>query len=522
MSKLGVISPKALKELVRNGGEYAILDIRDQGIYYDRHLLLASCLPIGRLELDLSRLVPRKTTAIILVDETVTDEIKNVAHQMEQMGYSDVEVLEGGLKNWEAHGYELYSGINVPSKAFGEFIEHSEDTPRISAQDLEKKIRENEDIVILDSRPMEEFNKISIPTGSNCPGGELVYRAFDIPKNPDTLFVVNCAGRTRSIIGAQSLINAKFPNKVVALKDGTMGWQLAGFTPNSGSTEHTPKPSLDAHIAAKRAAKEVFDKYRIQRINVDDLKKLQGDTSKTTYVLDVRTREEFLEGHLEGAHHAPGGQLVQATDEYMATRNAHVVLYDTDEVRASMTASWLKQMKWDHVYVLEGHENFLNKKQNDSIECEFPIITSFDLRNRNPNSNVVILDFSTSLQYREAHIEGAVWAMRSRAAEYKKLVSENATFILYSREPQLSVLAARDMKKVFKNPKIFLLFENESAWRAAGLEVATGFTNLSTTANDIWYKPYERSSSDTGAMQGYLDWEVNLVGQLKRDGDLVF
>jgi len=139
MSKLGVISPKALKELVRNGGEYAILDIRDQGIYYDRHLLLASCLPIGRLELDLERLVPRKTTPIILVDETVTDEIKNVAHQMEQMGYSDVEVLEGGLKNWEAHGYELYSGINVPSKAFGEFIEHSENTPRISAQDLEKK-----------------------------------------------------------------------------------------------------------------------------------------------------------------------------------------------------------------------------------------------------------------------------------------------------------------------------------------------------------------------------------------------
>ena len=81
------------------------------------------------------------------------------------------------------------------------------------------------------------------------PGAELVLRVRDIAPSPDTTIVVNCAGRTRSIIGAQSLINAGIPNKVVALRNGTMGWHLAGFTCDKGETDavtrrHRRRPRL--------------------------------------------------------------------------------------------------------------------------------------------------------------------------------------------------------------------------------------------------------------------------------------
>ena len=70
---------------------------------------------------------------------------------------------------------------------------------------------------------------------------------------PDTgtTVVVNCAGRTRSIIGAQSLINAGIPNRVIALENGTMGWSLAGLELERGRESSAPAPSV---VGAAQAA----------------------------------------------------------------------------------------------------------------------------------------------------------------------------------------------------------------------------------------------------------------------------
>ena len=148
---------------------------------------------------------------------------------------------------------QLFSGVNVPSKAFGEFVEHESGTPSISAQELNALMQSGTDMVVLDSRPYDEYSRVSIPTGVNVPGAELVLRVHDIAPKPETLVVVNCAGRTRSIIGAQSLINAGVPNRVVALRNGTMGWNLAGFTPDSGKDRRAPAVSHGGLAWAKSA-----------------------------------------------------------------------------------------------------------------------------------------------------------------------------------------------------------------------------------------------------------------------------
>ena len=276
---------------------------------------------------------------------------------MRRRGYTDLSYLQGGLPAWEKAGFELFSGVNVPSKAFGEHIEHINHTPSVSPEELDALMKGGTDMVIVDSRPFDEFQRVSIPTATNVPGAELVLRIHDIAPKPETLVVVNCAGRTRSIIGAQSLINAGVPNKVVALRNGTMGYTLAGFAPDSGKTKRYAEPSAEGLAWAKAAADRVGRKFGVMQINRQALDSFRNDVTRTLYVFDVRDPTEYAAGHLPGAVNAPGGQLVQATDQYVGTLGARIVLVDDREVRAVMTASWLKQMGWRDVFVLTGSGN---------------------------------------------------------------------------------------------------------------------------------------------------------------------
>src|SRR6266496_3739882 len=224
-----LVDAGALKAMLADGQELAIVDLREELIFSQSHLLFARSVPLSRLELKFARLVPRRGTRIVLCDDA-DGLVERAADILACAGYTNLHALDGGVAAWAAAGFELFSGVNVPSKAFGEFVEHAAGTPSIAAEELERWLHTGADVVVLDSRPLEEYARMSIPTAINVPGAELVLRARDVARSPETTVVINCAGRTRSIIGAQSLINAGVPNKVVALRNGTMGWQLAGFS----------------------------------------------------------------------------------------------------------------------------------------------------------------------------------------------------------------------------------------------------------------------------------------------------
>ena len=210
--------------MLTDGSELALVDVREELIFSQRHLLWARSIPLSRLELNFARLVPRLSTRIVLCDDD-DGLTERAARILSTGGYADIARLADGVTAWTNAGFELFSGVNVPSKAFGEFIEHACGTPSIGANELDAMMHGGADMVVLDSRPLDEYRRVSIPTATNVPGAELVLRLHDLAPSPATTVVVNCAGRTRSIIGAQSLINAGVPNKVVALRNGTMGWR---------------------------------------------------------------------------------------------------------------------------------------------------------------------------------------------------------------------------------------------------------------------------------------------------------
>jgi rhodanese-related sulfurtransferase len=237
------ITPEDLRHMLDDGSEIALLDVREEGVYSrDGHILLASNLPLSHLEMRAPALLPRKSVRLVVCD---TDEGETLAQRaatrLHDIGYTNVHILHGGTRAWTAAGFRLYTGVYVPSKAFGEYILHEDKPPEITAAELHAWQAERRDLVVLDSRPLDEYRRNSIPGAIDCPSAELVYRAHDLLRSKDTLVVVNCGGRTRSIIGAQALINAGLENRVYALKDGTQGWHLAGYTLDHGRSDEAPR-----------------------------------------------------------------------------------------------------------------------------------------------------------------------------------------------------------------------------------------------------------------------------------------
>jgi rhodanese-related sulfurtransferase len=508
--------------MIGDGAELALVDVREELIFSERHLLLARSIPLSRFELKFAQLVPRRTVRIVLCDDG-DGLAERAAAILTRNNYTDVAILDGGIDAWTAAGFEVFSGINVPSKAFGEYIEHQSGTPSIAAEELERLLRDKADIVVLDSRPFDEYSRVSIPTGIDVPGAELVLRAREIAPSPDTLIVVNCAGRTRSIIGAQSLINAGVPNKVVALRNGTMGWRLAGFTCDSGQNRRAPQVSPQVLEWARTAAAAVAQSRGVQRIDRATLDAWKKDATRTLYVFDVRDPAEYTAGHVAGAISAPGGQLVQATDQYVGTLGARIVLVDDAEVRAAMTGSWLRQMGWTDVYVLAEAGTQTERPETvvlDSGAAAGEAIDSASLNDLLSRDAATVVDLSSSRDYLAGHIPGAWFAIRTRLSRALEKIPRNGTLVLTSEDGVLAQLAAAEAEAVTGKP-VRVLAGGNAAWRAAGYGLSTEL-HMADEPLDMWRKPYERSGDTKAAMNEYLAWEIDLLPRIKRDGSLKF
>jgi len=527
------INAPQLKEILQTAGEFAILDVRERDPFSKEHLLLSSCVPLSQLELLIGDLVPRLATRIVVVSDgpAAGDHLdERAAARLIELGYSDVAVLAGGVSGWRAAGFELFSGVGSYSKAFGEWIAETYHTPYITASAEHQKMARHAQQVILDCRPTPEYQRMTIPGSINAPGADLVYRVHDAAADPDIPVVVHCAGRTRSIIGTQSLINAGIPNPVMALENGTMGWQLAGFELEYGQSHLAPLPSAAGLARAQECTRRLARRFRVRKISPDILQKWQADAGdKTLYVIDVRLPEEFAAGHLEGVRNVQGGQLVQATDEYLAVFNSRIVLVDDTEVRATLTASWLIQMGWDEVYVLENGLTGLPLTKA-TYQQPLPafeksrVLTPQDLKKRldHAEPGLALVDVASSAFYREKHIPGAWWGIRARLGTDLAKLEPLQTLVLTSEDGVLAHLAARDLQDLGLGPEVLVLEGGTTAWSTAGFPAAQDLEQAISEVHDAWYMPYMHPDAPEEAKRQYFEWEYGLVAQTERDGTAKF
>jgi rhodanese-related sulfurtransferase len=519
------IAPAELRRRLHDGGEIAIVDARGEGRFHDRHLLLASCLPLSRLELLAPTLLPRRAAPIVVCDDG-EGLAERAALRLSEGGWRDVTVLAGGVDAWERAGFPLYSGVHVPSKAFAEVVEHEMHTPWITAEELALRQRHGDDLAIFDTRSYEEYHANSIPDAISVPGAELVYRFHDLVPSPDSQVVVNCGGRTRSIIGAQALRDAGVPNRVVSLKDGTMAWHLAGFAVVSGATRHFPPVSAEGVAIARQRAERVARRYGVPAIDGATLTQWQNEgAERSLYLLDVRDPTEYLAGHFPGSLMAPGGQLVQETDNWLGVWGARVVLVDDTGVRARITASWLRRMGWDAVVLEGGLDGVpLETGAGASDTSRFPLAGP-EPATIAPTAlaadPAVVVDLELSRRHREGHIPGAWFATRARLAAALGRLPASGDLVLTSEDGMLARFAAAETGRL-TGRRVMMLEGGTTAWKSAGLPLETGVENCADDVDDVALSARERPAERERHMREYLAWEMDLLNRIAGDGDRRF
>ena len=517
------VEARDLKSWLSDGAEIALFDVREAKPYTEGHPFFAVPLHYSRLELDIEKLVPNKTARMVLFDGG-DDLAERAARRAEALGYTNVHILRGGAPAWKAAGFTLYEGVNVPSKAFGEVIEIERHTPRITAAELMAMKARNENMVIVDGRTWAEYQNFNIPGGISCPNAELPLRIDRLAPDPKTKIVVNCAGRTRSIIGAQTLIDFGVKNEVVALENGTQGFWLQGLQIEHGADRQAPPATGDAAALSEKRAKAAAHAKRhgVRTLSSRDVLASLDDGKRTTFLLDVRTAEEFAQGAVPGFGHAPGGQLQQATDQWVGVRNARIVLADSDGIRAPMVAAWLRQLGHtadvmpddDAARAVFASAGIAARRKPafDVSRIRMREVSAQDAAAQVGSGSAIILDLRPSGDFRRGHIPGSTWSIRSIVAD--AVADTSKTVILVADDPNLARLAALDLHEAGAGD-VALLTGGIRAWEAAGHIRATAAAMPPDDDRlDFIFHTLGRNEGNLDAARAYIAWEVGLVDQL--------
>ena len=521
LAMASTISPEALKGLLESRSPFALIDVREAGEYNSSHIPGASPIARRQLEFLMPHAVPFPGTPVVLCDDDGR-RAQLAAATVERMGYRDASVLDGGVNRWVTDGFPTEWGTNVPSKDFGEKVEVVHHVPEMEAKELADRMRRGEKFVILDTRTPEEFRRFCIPGGRNVPGGELALRITDIARSldADTTIIVNCAGRTRSIIGTRVLQRMGLAN-VYGLKNGTAGWMLAGHQLETGADRvQLPAPSPEAVAAAEAYAARVAVEDGVRYLDIRALQDaIERRDRETVYCIDVRTLEEYAAGHIPGFRWFPGGQAVQRSDEVAVVKNCPIVFSCDGKARATVIASWYRQMGFAEVYAVDGGTAAWvasGRSLATGVPDERPVgydeargkvrVISPPELHASPPSAVIFVD--TSQDFARGHVPGARWAPRGWLEFWiSDLVpSKTAAVAVTCNDGRISVLAGATLKDLGYQ-HVSVVDGGMAAWQKAGLPVEKGLSGVMAPPADVVLFGPDRNFAD---MQNYLRWEEAL------------
>jgi rhodanese-related sulfurtransferase len=521
MTMAGTIAPDKLRALLASDASFALIDVREAGEYNSSHIPGASLIARRQLEFAMPHAVPFKGVPVVVCDDDGR-RARLAAVTAERMGYREVSVLEGGINRWVTDGFSTEWGSNVPSKDFGEKVEVVAHVPEIEARELAERMRKGEKFVILDSRTPEEFRRFCIPGGRSVPGGELALRITDITRNlaPDTTIIVNCAGRTRSIIGTRVLQRMGIAN-VYGLRNGTAGWMLAGEKLESGADRvDLPEPSPEAVAAAEAYAAKLAAEDGVRSLDVAGLERVMARAeTETVYLIDVRTREEYATGRIPGFRWFPGGQAVQRADDVAVVKRPTIVFACDRKARATVIASWYRQMGFREVYVVDGGTGAwaasgraLDKGAPDERPAGYErmrkaaTLVAPPALHASPTPAVIFVD--TSQDFARGHVPGARWVPRGWLEFWiDDIVPSKSTPVTVTcNDGVASTLAAATLGELGYRD-VSVLDGGTAAWQQAGLPVEKGLSGVMAPPTDVVLAGPDRNFAD---MQNYLRWEEAL------------
>jgi rhodanese-related sulfurtransferase len=534
MTMVQTMSVSDLKTLFDTQATFALIDVREPGEYNASHIPGSSLVPRRQLEFRMLRLVPYQGTLLIVSDDDGR-RAPLAAATLEAMGYTQVHVLDGGINRWTTADYPTEWGVNVPSKDFGERMSVEYQVPELHPEEVHARQQRGENLIILDSRTPEEHRRNTIPQARSAPGGELALRISALAPDPDATIVVHCAGRTRSIIGARILQRMGYHN-VYDLRNGTMAWSMAGLQLELGSDRlELPAPTPEGLAAAEAFAARVVEEDGVRMLSVEALEALmQQAASENVYLIDVRTEGEYAEGHIAGFQWSPGGQAVQRSDDLVAVKNGHVVFVCDGRVRASIAASWYRQMDFPNVYAVDGgttawrqsgrsliqgkaaeeasgYDEGLQdslpagyREAQKQVEC----VGAEVLKARLDSTSMPVIFVGTSQEFSRGHIPGSRWVSRSwLEPRVGEVAPDRAAPVVLVCDNGLNATLAGATLKTLGYRDVWVLENGMQGWRQAGYVVEEGLSGIMTPPNDVLVMGVERNWADA---IHYLRWEEEL------------
>jgi rhodanese-related sulfurtransferase len=511
-----IVAVREARRRLHDGGEIALLDIREAGQFGEAHPLFATPCPYSRLEILAPRLVPRRTAPVLLLD--AGDGVaERAATRLEALGYTDVSIIAGGMPAWAASGFPVYKGVNVPSKTLGELAEQIWHPSMITPEQLAAWKVEGWDFRFFDARPAEEYAKMRVPGAACLPNGELAHR-LPVAADPETPVVITCAGRTRGIIGAIGVRLAGHTGPVLALENGTQGWALAGETLERGNTA-AAFPTLSPADAdrTRAAAQSLIERFRIETVDAAGIDGFLSDEGTTTYLLDVRSAAESAADPVPGAVHALSGQLVQATDQWVAVRQARLVLLDDLGLRAALAAFWLRQLGYHpHVAIIDDAMRRRQQQNATAMPARpiiLPSIAPGDALRQVVEDSAVFIDLRGSLAYRENHVDGAIWLVRPKAEAVAGSIGARAA-LLIADDRLAAELAAEDLREAGVCTVHLVGGGHKALVNAGAPTVATPDTPEDAEAIDHLFFVHDRHDGNLESSRRYLAWETGLIDQL--------
>jgi rhodanese-related sulfurtransferase len=518
---------------------HALIDVREKGEFVQRHIFRAVPIPRGLIELRVPRRIPDKDVPVVVYD--VDGHRAGLAvERLEQMGYSDVRELEGGLDAWEEAGGRTDYGTNVPGKDYGEKVAVQRHVPQLTPDEVMSRLNRNERVIILDSRTREEYERNHLPGAFSAPGAELPRRIrtiIDAPENQDATIVVNCAGRTRSILGADVLIRMGIENPVYALENGTMAWMMAGYDLESGQ-------GADIDVASAPAVKQIVREFatriaeddEVKTMSVEEFQRLR-DNETLHYALDVRLPAEYERGHIEGSFLIPGGQVPLAADEIVAVNQAPIVLISDNGDRAMITGSYARQIGYPNVHVLDGglaaweasggqlvvEDQHVEVPGLDVARKETEAVSADELASELAENGPMVIDVKGSGDYALDHIAGSRWIPRGdlerRIGNY--VTDQDTPIVLTCNNGVRSALAAATLQSIgYTNVR--WLEGGLDEWIEKGHPVVEGLDGADVSEREAKddvemigrVGPLARSRQD---MIDYLEWEIELGHKYEQD-----
>ncbi|MDP6550317.1 MAG: rhodanese-like domain-containing protein [Dehalococcoidia bacterium] len=523
-------SPAALSILLDGNSQFALIDVREAGEYNSSHIPGSSLISRRQLEFRMQAAAPFQGASLVICDDDGR-RAELAGATLEGMGYTRVSILEGGINRWTTQGYPTQWGTNVPSKDLGEMLEVVHQVPEIEATDLHQRIERGDKLVILDTRTPEEYQRFCIPGGRSVPGGELALRITDIMKDlePDTTVIVNCAGRTRSIVGTRVLQRMGLSN-IQGLKNGTSGWVLAGYEVERGAHQvQLPEPSPEGLAAAEGYAALLAAEDGVRYLDIPALKATLGRRGRETiYLVDVRTREEYEAGHIPGFLWFPGGQALQRSDELAVVHNSTFVFACDGKARATFAASWYRQLRIQEAYAVDGGiaawaaaglalEKGMPEEPPHLLAEARSSVRLVSPRELQQDPPPVVIFVDTSQDFAQGHVAGAGWAPRGslelQVGDFAP--SKEAAIGVTCSDGRASTLAGATLKELGYRD-VSVLEGGMQAWRQDGLPVETGLAGVMTSPTDVVILGVDRNPAD---MMHYLRWETALGDKYQAKGD---